>query len=215
VLKTVFLVSALGVCAFAQNAPEKAAESKGLPPRAAPGDYQAQGKAGAVTIAAEFTGHAVPTAAADPLNTDDYIAVETALFGSANAHAIVSSDDFSLRVNGAKKPLASVPFAAVFKSLKDPDWEPPAKAAEKSKNGISGTAGASAEPNLPAIVHIPIEIQHAMQQKVQKAALPEGDRALPAAGLIFFPYHGKASGIHSVELMYSGPAGKVTIPLQP
>jgi hypothetical protein len=54
-----------------------------------------------------------------------------------------------------------------------------------------------------------------MQQKVQKAALPEGDRPLPVAGLIFFPYRGKADGIRTVELMYEGAAGKATLALHP
>jgi hypothetical protein len=67
----------------------------------------------------------------------------------------------------------------------------------------------------PPPVKIPIELQRAMAQRVQKAALPEGDRTLPQAGLIFFEYHGGDKGIHSVELIYSGPAGKVTLALQP
>jgi len=54
-----------------------------------------------------------------------------------------------------------------------------------------------------------------MAQRVQKSALPEGDRPLPQAGLIFFQYRGKSKGIHSMELMYAGAAGKATIALQP
>ena len=54
-----------------------------------------------------------------------------------------------------------------------------------------------------------------MAQRVQKATLPEGDRALPQAGLIYFQYRGEAKGIHSVELIYDGPAGKATLALQP
>jgi hypothetical protein len=54
-----------------------------------------------------------------------------------------------------------------------------------------------------------------MQVKVQKAALPEGDRALPVAGLLFFLYHGRNEQLKSVELIYSGPAGKATVTLQP
>ena len=70
-----------------------------------------------------------------------------------------------------------------------------------------------ANPSRP--VHIPIEVQRAMAQKVQKAALPEGDRALPQAGLIFFLYRGKVKSIHSMELIYHGPAGEATLNLQP
>ncbi len=54
-----------------------------------------------------------------------------------------------------------------------------------------------------------------MEQQVQKAALPEGDRALPQAGLIFFEYGGKLTGIRSAEFVYTGPAGKMVLPLQP
>ena len=54
-----------------------------------------------------------------------------------------------------------------------------------------------------------------MAQRVQKAALPEGDRSLPQAGLIFFEYRGKTQNIRSIELTYSGPDGKATLTLQP
>ena len=62
---------------------------------------------------------------------------------------------------------------------------------------------------------MPFPLQRAMEQKVQKVALPEGDRPLPQAGLVFFSYHGKEKGIHSVELTYSGPAGKALLRLTP
>jgi hypothetical protein len=47
-----------------------------------------------------------------------------------------------------------------------------------------------------------------------KAALLEGDRALPQAGLLFFQYRGKRESIKSVELIYQGPAGNATLTLQ-
>ena len=55
-------IGAVSLCVQAQTPPGKeATETKGLPARAAPTDYQAQGKAGNITIGAEFTGHAIPT----------------------------------------------------------------------------------------------------------------------------------------------------------
>ena len=66
----------------------------------------------------------------------------------------------------------------------------------------------------PAPPKMPLELQRAIQEHVQKVALPEGDRALPAAGLIFFKYYGKVENIHSMELTYTGPTGTVTLPLQ-
>jgi hypothetical protein len=143
------------------------------------------------------------------------VVVETGLFGSPDARLRISADDFSLRINGKKTALSSRPYGMVLSSVKDPEWEPPEKAASKSKTSLDtgGGQGGSQEP--PAPVKIPIEVQRAMAQRVQKATLPEGDRTLPQAGLIFFPYHGGAKGIHSVELIYDGPAGKVTLALQP
>jgi hypothetical protein len=189
-------------------------EAKGIPPRAAPSDYLTHAQAGAVTIAAEFTGHAVPTAEG-PLSTEDYVGVEVAFFGPAGARTTLSSEDFSLRVNGKKTPVPSVPYGMVFASLKDPEWEPPAsETTKKSKTSVGGGGqGESNEP--PPPVKIPVEVRRAMSQRVQKAALPGGDRALPQAGLIFFQYRGKTTGIHSLELVYSGPAGKATLALQP
>ena len=60
-----------------------------------------------------------------------------------------------------------------------------------------------------------IEVQRAMDQKVQKASFPEGERPLPQAGLLYFEYRGSLKGLRQLELIYTGPAGKATIPLQP
>ncbi len=192
-------------------------ESKGLPPRATPADYQAQTKAGTVTIAAEFAGHSVPTAQG-PLTTEDFVVVEMGLFGAPDARMKISADDFSLRINEKKAALPTRPFGMVLSSVKDPEWQPPEQEAKsKSKTGLSsGGNGDQADPNAPPPpVKIPIEVQRAMAQRVQKATLPEGDRTLPVAGLIYFQYRGKTQGIHSVELIYDGPAGKATLALQP
>jgi hypothetical protein len=188
-------------------------EAKGLPPRAAPTDYQAHAQAGAVTVVADFMGHAVPVPEG-PLSTEDYVVIEAGLFGPPDARIKLSIDDFSLRINGKKTPLSSQPYGLVTKSLKDPEWTPPGAAEPKSKSSF-GTGGQSDSNLPPAPVHVPIELQRAMARHVQKAALPEGDRALPQAGLIFFPYRGKTQTIRSIELNYTGPAGQATLTLQP
>jgi len=218
VLAAVFCQCALGQVAQSTS-PRVPEASKGLPPRTTPGDYQAHAQAGTVTIAAEFDGHSIP----DPqsaLTTEDYVMVEVGLFGPADAKLRLSYTDFSLRINGKKSPSPAKGYELVFKSLKDPDYEPPELAGQsgpKSKTAIDtggggGRGGDISNPPLPPIVHIPIAITRGWEQRVQKASLPEGERPLPAAGLIFFEHRGKAN---SLELIYNGPAGKVTIPLQP
>ncbi len=208
------LIAAFGVGAQAQNPAAPVKEGQEIPPRATPGDYQAQAQAGAVTIGAEFTGHFVVTPE-KTLSTEDYVVVETGLFGPPDTKLKLSYNDFSLRINGKKAALESRPYGLVVANVKDPDWEPP-KDAAKSKTSIGGGGGGQSDPGAPPpVVHVPIEVQRAMAQRVQKASLPEGDRVLPQAGLIFFEYHGKAKGIHSIELIYNGPTGKATLTLQP
>jgi hypothetical protein len=215
-LAALLVVSSAAFCQTtpAQEASVKEAQIKGLPPRPTPGDYQAHAKVGDFTIAAEFTEHAISTPEAT-LSSEDFVAVEVGFFGPPDSHLKISHEDFSLRINtGKKAPItASVQYGIVFRSLKDPEWQPPEPPAAKSKTGIN-TGGEGGQDNTPPPpVHIPIEVERAMQQRVQKAALPQGDRTLPAAGLIFFPFRGKTKNIRSVELIYDGPAGKVNLRL--
>jgi len=216
-------VAALCFCAAGQTpqAPPKEAqppakeapnETKGMPPRAAPTDYQAHAKAGAITIAADFQAHAVPTPEAT-FNDDDYVVVEVGFFGPPGAKVNINIEDFTLRINEKKNPLTSRPYGMVLSSLKDPSWEPPESAEPKSKTGIN--TGGNAQDSTPVVVKMPFPLQRAMELKVQKVALPEGERVLPEAGLIFFSYHGREKGIHSVELTYSGKAGKALLRLTP
>ncbi|HEX4134785.1 MAG TPA: hypothetical protein VHY84_09270 [Bryobacteraceae bacterium] len=206
------------LCAAGQTAPGNAGRgpeaSKGLPPRTTPGDYQARGQAGKVTIAAEFDDHEIP----DPnsvLSTEDFVVVEVGLYGAAGARLTMSYNDFSLRINGKKTPLPAQGYVRVFRSLKDPAYVPPdaPKAQEKSKGGVTdGTSSTNiTEPTLAPIVHIPIEVSRGWEQRVRMASLPEGDRPLPLAGLLFFEHSGKT---RDAELIYNGPAGKATLQLQ-
>src|ERR1035437_2892878 len=120
------LTSVLCQGATGQAAPSKSAqalEAARLPPRAAPTEYQAHAQAGAVTIGAEFTGHSVATLQAT-LATEDYVVVEVGLFGQPDARLKLSHEDFSLRVNGKKAILVAQPYLLVFKSLKEPEWDP-------------------------------------------------------------------------------------------
>lgn len=213
---TTGLLAAALLLAQAPPAETPAAEFKGTPPRTGPGDYQSQAKLGMFSIGADFDGHGVPTPE-QTLSVEDFVVVEVGLFGPPNAKLTLSRDDFSLRMKGKKAPLPAEPFELSFSSLKDPEWVPPEQPSEsKSKGGLTtggGGGGGDAPPPLPP--KMPFNLVRAMQLHVQKAVLPQGDRPLPQAGLLFFRYHGKTEKIGSLELVYSGPAGKATLPLQP
>ena len=205
------LVAALGASAQTPATPE----IQGLPPRASATDYSAQEKVGKFTIGADFVGHAVPTMQG-PLMSEDYVAVELAFYGPPDAKATISFQDFSLRINEKKTPLPSQQYGMVMKSLSDPEWIPPTVEGDKSKGGISGAVGGGGNAGDPKPLppKMPFPLRRAMEQKAQKSALPEGERPLPVAGLVFFSYRGKDQGIQTVELIYNGPAGKTTLSLR-
>jgi hypothetical protein len=211
------LTAVLCQSASGQSAPGKAPqviEAPPVPPRGSPAEYQAHAPAGAVTIAAEFTGHSVVTPLAS-FTTEDYVAVEVALFGSPGARIKLSHEDFSLRVNGKKTVLPAQHYLLLSKSLKDPEYVPPEP--PKSKDPDAGVTMAGSKPSdrNPEWHPVPFEVTHRMEVRVEKASLPEGDRPLPEAGLIFFRYTGRENGISSVELLYDGPAGKASLQLHP
>ena len=212
------VIGAALLCGQASTPVPVPPEYKGIPPRAAAADYQFQAPAGKATIGAEFTGHSFPTLEG-PLTNEDYVAVELGLYGPAGERLRISSGDFTLRING-KKSVPSQVFSAVFSSLRDPeyvepDYEPKSEKGSRTSmnSGGGGKQKGDSSNGPPPPVKIPVPVMRAMAQRLQKSALPEGDRALPQAGLVFFGYRGKTANLQSVELLYDGPAGKALITL--
>jgi hypothetical protein len=213
---TTFLLigGGLWLGAQAQETPGKDAPVRavGLAPRATAGDYQYRVQAGTLTLCGEFMGHGVPTEEGGPYNTENYVVVEAALFGAPGAKIQLSYKDFSLRINGKKQAEPGQPYVTVFPNLKDPEWEPSKSESLQSVTSING-AGGSQSDRTKSVPKMPMDLRHVMEQRVLKASISEGERALPQAGLLFFEYHGETKGIKSMELIYSGATGKATLVL--
>ena len=214
------MVSILAMAQFlSSQTPDPAKAQLGLPARTTSTDYQTQAKVGKLTIGAEFTGHGIPNAQ-QPLNSEDHVAVEVAIFGPADARLTIGPTDFSLRVNGKKDLLPSQPWGLVAKSVKDLEWiSPDAVPGEsKSKGAVNGGGGQGAGQGSstlpPPPPRVPIDVLRGWQLAVKNAALAQGDRALPQAGLVYFPYRGKVTSIRSMELIYEGTAGTASLTLQ-
>jgi hypothetical protein len=187
-------------------------KAEGTPPRTAPADYQAHAAAGNLTIAAEFTGHSVATPESI-LNTEDYVAVEVAIYGPNQTPVKISRDDFSLRINGKKTALPSQPYGLVVKTLKDPELEPTKSENEAAKTSISSGGKNSAGEAAPPY-RVPDGLRHEYSIRLLKLSLPEGERILPQAGLIYFTFRGRTDKLQSIELIYNGAGGTATLPLQ-
>src|ERR1700722_17953802 len=136
-------LAAVCLCAQDPTAPgtsasdAQASATRGMPARATPNDYQGHAQAGPVTIGAEFMQHSVPTPGG-LLTTEEYVVVEAGVFGPPGARTTLNPGDFTLRVNG-KKMLQSEAYATVFKSLKDPEWEPDVPVDKASKTSIGSS----------------------------------------------------------------------------
>ncbi len=212
--RAIFVAFSMAVCLCAQNAPPVVltVEGQGVPARTAPTDYQAKAAIGPITIAADFVGHSIPTSQG-LMTSEDYVCIEVAFYGPGGMKVKLATDDFSIRINGKKQASPSAPFGMMMKSLKDPEWQPEVPEGPKSKGGginTGGGGGAQGDPK-PEPPKMPFPLRRAMEQKVLKATLAEGDRPVPQAGLIFFPYRGKDASIKNIEVIYSGAAGKATL----
>ena len=212
--KLAILLFPAAVSLFAQPAATEnpATMSQGMPARTTAADYQASGQAGAITIAGEFLGHNIPTLKGT-LTSEDYVAVEVAFFGAAEGRIELAPGDFQLRVSDKKTPLPRQPYGFVFRSLKDPELEPTAAEKKSKGSGISTGGGGEKSSEPPTPVKVPIEVVRDQQQRIQKSALPGGDRPVPVAGLIYFSYRGKTQNLTKIDLIYNGKAGSVIIPL--
>src|SRR3954466_6843386 len=98
-MRTSVLALAFSFCLCAQ----------GLPPRTAPTEDQVVGKAGDVTLAADFLRHSVPPGQG-ARSTEEYVGVGLGMSGPPEAKTTISLDDFSLRINGKKTILKAQPY---------------------------------------------------------------------------------------------------------
>ena len=85
----------------------------------------------------------------------------------------------------------------------------------QDQHGGGGDEGGNKGDPPPEPPKMPFAERRAMEQRVLKKTLPEGDRATPVAGLLFFSYRGKIEKINKLELLYTGPAGKASLDLRP
>jgi len=200
-LRPVLLALVLAACLAGQ----------GTKPRANASAYEIQGSVGDVSIGAEYLVHSIP-ASTGYLIAEDYLVVEAALFGPRSGTIRLAPSDFQLRINGAVKALEAQPSGSVAYSIKDPGrLVAPQRA--------PGDPNSPAPPKLPG--HVPTSVSNLpgyekeapppVEQQVARAALPWGESKLPVSGTLFFPFKGKTTSIKSLELIYNGPAGPVTL----
>jgi hypothetical protein len=211
--------------------------AQGLTPRPAAADYPMQAALpNGYTLAAEYLVHTLPTGLrTGALVANDYLVVEIAVFGPRGGRMDLSPSNFTLQMHGRKKgqdaTLTPDSAGAVAASIKYSDWtqKPKVQASGGAGNATVGI-GPTVNPRFPgdpSVRPLPpstvpeensagLEKQQpvSIDEQVQHASLGSGELKTPAAGLIFFPFEGKAKSIKTLELIYEGAGGKVTLKLE-
>jgi hypothetical protein len=203
--------------------------AQGTPPKSKAADYSVHVQMDAVTLAAEYMVHSLPTPQGT-LIASDYLVVEVAFFGPSFSRLKMSPDNFTLRINGKGDPLSTELPGMVVRSIKNP--------AESARPALTGTGSVgvgdgtvSVGPRPPPsqfpgdgndrnssgqpINRTAAQMEGSIEYRVQNATLPEGEKSLPRSGLLYFYYRGKIKNIHSLDLFYDGAMGKSSLKLLP
>jgi hypothetical protein len=158
----------------------------------------------------------------------DYLVVEVALYPASGESLLVSSGQFSLRVNGRKQALGPRAPETVANSLKYPDRDnsphtvasvgPVIFGQPQPAERFPGDPNARTGPPLPRAPEdnpsgLDKEPPVKPEELVVQAALPDGEHHGPASGFLYFPYRGKPGRIRSLELVFAGPGGSTALPL--
>jgi len=185
------------------------------------------------TLAAEYMARSIPVPGGS-LFTDEYLVVDVAFFGAKYDSLALSASNFTMRMNGKKTPILAQSPGVVAGSLKYGDWSRPRLEAGAGLGNAGVVLGRPApverfpgDPTVrhPTIPQVPaanpsapgVETEQAVpvEQQIERAAFQEGERKLPASGLLFFPYRGKPGSVKKLELEYEGPAGRGVVTLLP
>jgi hypothetical protein len=199
----------------------------GTTPKSSEQEYPARAKLDKLSIGAEYLVHSF-SGGRQMFIAKDYLVVEVALFPAIGQSLPVSAGDFSLRVNDRKQALSPQAPEIVANELKYPDpnaggphpmaqlgpivlgqprpaerfpGDPDARSGPVPRTPDDSPDGLDKEPPVTA------------EELVVQAALPEGEHHGPTSGFLYFPYRGKISHIHSLDLVFTGPAGTSALPL--
>jgi hypothetical protein len=199
----------------------------GTTPKASEQDYPAHAKLDKLSVGAEYLVHSF-SSGRQMFIAKDYLVVELALFPANAQTLLVNAGEFTLRVNGRKQTISPQAPEIVASTLKYPDprsaglhpsaqlgpvvlgqprpterfpGDPDARTGPPPRRPDDSPSGQDKEPPIKA------------EELVVHAALPEGERHEPTSGFLYFPYSGRISHIHSLELVFSSPAGDATLAL--
>jgi hypothetical protein len=161
--------------------------------------------------------------------------VEVAVFPGRLEPVEIGANTFTLRINGRKEVMFPDTPGFVAASLTYPDWEQHRQTEVQAGIGNAGvtigrppSVGRFPDDPTPRQTRLPPapkaptpEDQHGIEpdspqtadEALAQVALPDGPATKPVTGYIFFHYRGKSKSIKSLDLVYEGRQGPVTLKL--
>ncbi|MFB3827832.1 MAG: hypothetical protein ACE15B_13755 [Bryobacteraceae bacterium] len=199
-------------------------------PKQKPEDYPVHARPGKAALGADFTVHSFSDGR-QFFVTEAHLVVEIAVYPAKGEPLMVSTQQFTLKVNGKKQLVYAQTPGMVAASLKYPDWERRRKLEAYGGIGNAGVILGRPSPverfpgdprarsPLPPAPRAPeAERTKAPEPTAEEvavsAALPEGETSSAVAGYVYFPYRGKVKDIRDLRLLYSGPAGQAELRLR-
>jgi hypothetical protein len=214
-------------CLFSQTTVQVTVKDKAT-------DYPVHADVGAVSIGAEYLVHSIP-AHSQTFFAPDYLVVDVAVFPGRLEPVEIGTNTFTLRINGRKEVIFPDTPGFVAASLTYPDWEQHRRAEVQAGVGDAGvtigrppvvgrfpddpTPGHSRLPPAPKAPTpedqqgIERDSPQSADEALAQVALPDGPVSKPIAGYIFFHHRGKAKSIKSLDLVFEGKQGSVTLKL--
>lgn len=195
--------------------------AQGTEPKPKAEDYQVHAQARDGAIGAEYMVHSFSGQGMTYL-ARDYLVVEVALYPYAGQEIEVQDSSFALRLNGKKQALLPAGVEVVKMSLDRSEWRD-ASHVEAGASAGGGTVILGAPRQVPMPIPgqppqprkplpdpgetadragVPHESPVTADDLLTQTALPGGQTRKPVSGFIYFPYHGKAGALKSVELLF-------------
>ena len=189
---------------------------------------------GTTGVAAEYLVHSIP-AGTQTFIASDYLVVEVGVYPAPGEPIEMGTSTFKLRLNGKKEIISAEGPGFVAASVKYPEWEQ--RKNVEVQGGIGDTGVVLGRPpvvgrfpgdptpqqsRLPRAPTAPppgdrngIEKEEParVEEVIAQKALPEGRAEKPVSGYLYFRYRGKMKSIKSLELIYNGKSGPVTLKL--
>ena len=184
------------------------------------------------SLGVDFLGHYIPTGQG-AIETNDYIAVEVALFAPGHPRIAIHADQFQIRVNGHLLLPQAAGLILLDRSFPEMSTRPRVEIeggagdADVKVGGIPRQQRFPGDdpdhtPNTRRVPQVPVDISGGQvkkapetpEEQIRTTALPEGEHVLPLSGYLYFQFEGKLKKIKKLELEYKGPLGQAVISLR-